>query len=128
MGRGQRGSGAHAARPQRLGAQRGLQCHQCARERGGRQERAAVGRGHGRLARRPRSKATLEGHADKVLTLAFDAAGRVLASGAWDGEVRLWGVDVAALNIVSSLPELGNQSQIKNIVVIILTKSVIVKS
>ena len=72
--------------------------------------------------------ALLEGHADKVLALAFDAAGRVLASGAWDGEVRLWGVDVAALNIVSSLPELGNQSQIKNIVVIILTKSVIVKS
>ena len=84
--------------------------------------------GCGTRTRAPCSKATLEGHADKVLALAFDAAGRVLASGAWDGEVRLWGVDVAALNIVSSLPELGNQSQIKNIVVIILTKSVIVKS
>jgi WD40 repeat protein len=33
---------------------------------------------------------TLEGHKDWVYTLVLSPDGKTLASGSWDGEVRLW--------------------------------------
>ena len=35
---------------------------------------------------------TLEGHEDSVLSVAFDPAGRTLASGSGDSTVKLWEV------------------------------------
>src|SRR2546429_774645 len=35
---------------------------------------------------------TIEGHADRVLGLAFAPDGRILASGSWDRTVKLWEV------------------------------------
>ena len=35
---------------------------------------------------------TLNGHADWVYAVAFSPDGTLLASGGWDGEVRVWNV------------------------------------
>ena len=40
---------------------------------------------------------TFQGHTDWVYTFAFSADGKTLASGSWDGEVRLWNLTDAKL-------------------------------
>ena len=42
-------------------------------------------------------KATLEGHTDKVWSVAFSPDGKTLASGSWDQTVRIWNVDTEEL-------------------------------
>jgi WD40 repeat protein len=37
-------------------------------------------------------RATLTGHEAQVFGVAFDAKGELLASGSWDGSIRLWDV------------------------------------
>ena len=52
-------------------------------------------------------KQTLEGHDDWVYCLAVSPDGRVLASGAWDGVVRLWNVeDGAPIRTILAAPGL----------------------
>ena len=54
------------------------------------------------------------GHSDQVWGLAFSSDGRRLATGSWDGTVRLWGIStaqVAGANATAGLPtaaEAGN--------------------
>ena len=43
------------------------------------------------------TRQTLSGHADWVYTFAVSADGKTLASGGWDGEVRLWSLPDAKL-------------------------------
>ena len=42
-------------------------------------------------------KATLEGHTDKVWSVAFSPDGKTLASGSWDQTVRIWNVNTEQL-------------------------------
>ena len=42
-------------------------------------------------------KATLEGHTDRVWSVAFSPDGKTLASGSWDQTVRIWNVDTEEL-------------------------------
>ena len=52
---------------------------------------------------------TLSGHTDCVYALAFNADGTLIASGAWNGEVRIWktedGSQVKAFNASPGLAE-----------------------
>ncbi len=43
-----------------------------------------------------RSLATLHGHTGVVRGVALSADGRLLASGSWDGTVRLWRTEIAS--------------------------------
>lgn len=36
---------------------------------------------------------TLEGHSDKSLSVSWSLDGKYLASGSWDGTVKIWGVE-----------------------------------
>jgi len=40
---------------------------------------------------------TLTGHKDCVFALALSPDGNLVASGAWDGEIRIWKVDDGTL-------------------------------
>lgn len=37
-----------------------------------------------------RATRTLSGHSDQVYALTFSSDGKLLASGAYDGEIRIW--------------------------------------
>ena len=41
-------------------------------------------------AQQPALRATLQGHGDKVYSVAFSPGGQILASGSADGAVKLW--------------------------------------
>jgi WD40 repeat protein len=43
--------------------------------------------------------AVMRGHRERVASLAFDDTGKLLASGSWDGEARLWDMTVLSASV-----------------------------
>jgi len=43
-------------------------------------------------AQEPKLRATLKGHMDRVASVAFSPNGKTLASGSYDGTIKLWNV------------------------------------
>ncbi|MEE3852168.1 hypothetical protein VZC37_17630 [Gordonia sp. LSe1-13] len=60
------------------------------------------------------SPATISGHTRRVQSPAFDAAGRLMATGSWDGQVLLWDVSGERPARISAVP-LAGDARVENV-------------